>query len=508
MEALIRLFDRTLLASIEAALLIGLLLLLLLLFGKRLTPSWRYAFWLLLIVKLTLPWLPGNLESELNWIRLPGFATENLLFINQPELQTINGNGIAGNETDNLSQLTNSHTALSEAAAPLPNYTGVPLSFIALQAAVIVWLLGAAATLLYYLVGYGRMSVALRKEARMAIPAQLQELFVRIRGEYGIRPHVGLRLTNLVAAPALLGIFAPTVLIPRKLIEHLTINDWDCVIRHELTHYKRLDVPVNLFAVIVSSAYWFNPLVWYSLHRMRIDQEAACDASVLESSALKEAYAACIVKMLEIGVTQRAVAAGVLFSGYKNQIARRIVMIRNYKPRTKRVSLFGLLLLAATAMLVLPSAFAVGKEQHAALSEPPIAAVAEEVIFQLPASGEIGQAYGIQTHPITKKETLHDGIHIVNKEGTKIYAAADGKVITAQAVSKHGNIVIIEHINGQQTEYRHLKNGGFSVKAGDLVKSGDEIGLMGSTGNSTGSHLHFSITRAGEYIDPAPLIAQ
>jgi murein DD-endopeptidase MepM/ murein hydrolase activator NlpD len=503
METLTRLFDRTLLASIEAALLICLLLLLLTLFGKKLAPTWRYTFWILLIVKLMLPWLPGNLEDELHWIRVPGISTELILLVDHAELQTNKPLGPAMNETDNIPLRTNSEL-LYEVSVLSPNGTN-NLPHYVLKVAVIVWLLGTAATLLYFLAGYLRMSAALRKEARIAVPADLHKLFLQTHVQYGIRASVGLRLTNLVSAPALFGLFSPTVLIPRNIMGHLNVDEWNCVFRHELSHYKRLDIPVNLFSVLAASAHWFNPLVWYSLHRMRIDQETACDASVLESSTLKETYVACIVKMLEINVTQRAVAAGVGFSDYKNQIVRRIVMIRNYQPHTKRVSLLGLLLLAVTAMFVLSSTFAAGKEQQAVLSEPS-AHAKEEVTFRLPASGKIVTAYGFQTHPITKKKTLHDGIDIVNKKETKIYAAADGKVIKAEYDSQHGLIVIIEHIAGLQTEYRHLND--LSVTVGDSVKSGTVIGIMGSTGKSTGPHLHFSITKDGEYVDPALLIAQ
>jgi beta-lactamase regulating signal transducer with metallopeptidase domain len=504
METLIRLFDRTLLTSIEAALLICLILLLLTLFGKKLSSSWRYALWIMLIVKLVLPWLPGNLGDELQWIRLPGVAMEHLLPIDRAELQTINPLGAAMNEPDNNSLLSNPE-APYEATVLSPSSTITNLPHYALKFAVIVWLLGTAASLFYFLAGYLRMSAALRKEARIVVPAHLHNLFLQIRNQYGIRFNVGLRVTNLVPTPALFGLFSPTVLIPRNIMDLLNDGEWDCVFRHELSHYKRMDIPVNLFSSIVASAHWFNPLVWYSLHRMRIDQETACDASVLASSMLKETYIACIVKILEFGVTKRTVSAGVGFSGYKNQIVRRIIMIRNYQSHTKRASLLGFVLLAMTAIFVLSSTFAAGKEQQVELTEPS-AHAKEEVTFRLPASGKIVTDYGFQTHPITKKKTLHDGIDISNKKGTKIYAAADGKVIKAEYDSQHGRIIMIEHKAGLQTEYRHLNE--LSVKVGDSVKSGTVIGFMGSTGQATGPHLHFSITKDGEYVDPALQIEQ
>ena len=98
----------------------------------------------------------------------------------------------------------------------------------------------------------------------------------------------------------------------------------------------------------------------------------------------------------------------------------------------------------------------------------------------------------------------HNGIDIVADgrgcKGDPAYAAADGVVVRADWYGGYGNCVIIDHGNGIQTLYAHFTS--LSVKAGDVVKAGDEVGKIGSTGNSTGPHLHFEVHVDGEIVNP------
>lgn len=103
-------------------------------------------------------------------------------------------------------------------------------------------------------------------------------------------------------------------------------------------------------------------------------------------------------------------------------------------------------------------------------------------------------------HPITGVYHLHSGIDIPAAMGTTIYAAYDGQVAWNNYNYSAGNWIGIDHGDGLYTIYMHMS--GFLVKEGDYVKKGDPIGLVGSTGSSTGPHLHFSVRLNGEYVQP------
>jgi len=121
-----------------------------------------------------------------------------------------------------------------------------------------------------------------------------------------------------------------------------------------------------------------------------------------------------------------------------------------------------------------------------------------------PAVGKIRSGFGMREHPKYGGRKLHTGIDITMPRGTPLHATADGVVSFADRSGGNGNIVVIEHGHGLTTVYAHnTKN---SVKAGQAVKRGDLIALSGSTGISTGPHLHYEVWRNGQSINPAPFL--
>lgn len=111
--------------------------------------------------------------------------------------------------------------------------------------------------------------------------------------------------------------------------------------------------------------------------------------------------------------------------------------------------------------------------------------------------------FGTRIHPITGKKKTHTGMDFGAPSGTSIYAAESGVVIVSKYWSGYGNCIIIDHGNGLWTLYGHIKNGGLLVDEGDSVKKGDKIALVGSTGNSTGPHLHFEVRKNEVPVNPA-----
>lgn len=108
--------------------------------------------------------------------------------------------------------------------------------------------------------------------------------------------------------------------------------------------------------------------------------------------------------------------------------------------------------------------------------------------------------FGYRTDPFQGRRKNHKGVDIPGPVGTPIYATADGIVGRAQWVSGYGKYIEVEHGNAIQTRYGHLS--GMNVVPGQRVKQGELIGFMGSTGRSTGSHLHYEVRIAGEPVNP------
>ncbi len=124
----------------------------------------------------------------------------------------------------------------------------------------------------------------------------------------------------------------------------------------------------------------------------------------------------------------------------------------------------------------------------------------EDFIWPGAYSKVITCKYGPRIHPITKKNSTHTGIDIRAALGTSVYAAASGTVIKACYNTAYGNMIIIDHGNGLSTLYGHATQ--LLVKVGDTVNQGDTIMKAGSTGYSTGPHLHFEVRKNGTPQDP------
>lgn len=133
----------------------------------------------------------------------------------------------------------------------------------------------------------------------------------------------------------------------------------------------------------------------------------------------------------------------------------------------------------------------------------------EKTILVLPAfvptsPVSLSSGFGVRSDPFTRRLARHAGLDIRGFRGQHIPAAAAGRIVRASRWSGYGNVVVIDHGRGFQTRYGHLSS--FDVRPGQYVKSGQLIARMGSTGRSTGNHLHFEVVINGRHVNPRPFI--
>jgi murein DD-endopeptidase MepM/ murein hydrolase activator NlpD len=123
-----------------------------------------------------------------------------------------------------------------------------------------------------------------------------------------------------------------------------------------------------------------------------------------------------------------------------------------------------------------------------------------------PTKGWLTGYFGGRSDPFTGEPAFHQGLDISTDKGQPVYATADGRVETASYTGDYGNLITLRHDFGLTTRYGHLSK--FNVKPGDQVRRGDVIAYVGSTGRSTGAHLHYEILANGKLIDPRVLLTQ
>ena len=120
---------------------------------------------------------------------------------------------------------------------------------------------------------------------------------------------------------------------------------------------------------------------------------------------------------------------------------------------------------------------------------------------QWPVQGRISSEFGWRVDPINGEKRFHQGLDLAATEGTDVRASMAGRVIVSDVREGYGNVVVVDHGHGMTTLYAHNREN--IVNEGDWVQTGDTLAKVGSTGRSTGPHLHFEVRKNGRHMDPA-----
>lgn len=457
-------FTWTLYNSIEASLLVILILFCQQLGKNHFPIRWHYAVWFLLLWKLAVPWSIDSTISLYNW--LPTSSWTSMQAAYPP--------------TEPIVLATEALHPLEFSLQPDASFANeASFSWISLLS--LIWIGGVAIFAITMTLSTYRMLYQLKNDAFVQNQAILH-VFSQCQKQMGITKSIPLRMSHQMTSPALMGIWRPQIWLPENLLDKLNEHELRHIFLHELAHWKRRDIPVNSIMSVLLILNWFNPLLWYAASRMRQDQEIACDALALTYLQETEVprYGYTMIKMLELYASPKQIRFTAGFSSSKKQVKRRIEMIRHFQKRAYTWTLSGIVVVLALGVFTLTDAKKVlGNEQ----------------IFVVPAEGTI-------KGPID--QTI--GLRILNDLNTPVHAAAAGKVLKAEYDTKtgKGNQVILEHEDGYQTVYSHMEK--LEVTAGATVTQGQLIGLLGSTGRSTGPHLAFQILENGTPVDPTKLL--
>jgi beta-lactamase regulating signal transducer with metallopeptidase domain len=344
MQALFSHLSGLLKMSGQASILIVLVLAAQWLCGRRLQPRWRCALWLLVLLRLALPWTFPSPASLFNVLKLPAAAQHT-----QPETTP--------------APMMDAPISTAEVVAVAGSSTGgYWLAW--LWAAGVLGLAGCAAVNHYKI----HRGVTRR---RPLIDGPTLNLLEDCKALMGVRTPVTLIETEAVKSPALFGFVRPRLLLPVGLASSFTREELRHVFLHELAHIKRQDILVGWLTLGLQAIHWFNPLVWLAFHRLRADRELACDALALSCARAgeNESYGLTIVKLLE-GFGQSGWApsrAGILEN--KQQMKERINMIAKFKKSNRGLAL-ALFLFAGLALVTLTDAQNQTQPQPAKIGEP------------------------------------------------------------------------------------------------------------------------------------------
>lgn len=194
---------------------------------------------------------------------------------------------------------------------------------------------------------------------------------------------------------------------------------------------------------------------------------------------------------------------------------RLLPTARSFLFHSGQAATFGAVAVLAMAAAPLTPASTPGADEAFAVPEaPPVTAVATPagpvtrlITFAEPVRGyDVNSAFGMRRLP-GQQARRHEGVDIAAPTGTGVRAAAEGRVLrTGYDAGGYGRFIEVQHPNGMSSLYGHLSR--IDVASGDTIAPGQRIGLVGSTGRSTGPHLHFEVRRGDRQVNPAKIMGR
>lgn len=378
----------------------------------------------------------------------------------------------------------------------------------------VLWTAGAAGTLGWKTAACCRFR---RRALSGARPAEAWEQELLDRLLKGRRGPLLLRAEDQTG-PLLMGMGRGVLLLPGRSFSPGMLED---VLEHELCHWKRRDLTGKRLTALCTCLHWFNPVCWWLARQLERDCELACDEAV--TARRDESMRLRYGRTLVLTAAESGWAGGGLTTpmcDQKQRLKERLEAIMT----EKRYGKWTAAALCAAALAVLLSTAVLGAplqtpEQPlqtvpAGQGEPdgtePVAADGPQEADSRPGEGllppvsrevlTVSQLFGTRTHPLTGRVTSHSGIDVAAEKGSDVLAASGGVVTASDFEANYGNYVIIDHGAGITTLYGHLDSR--AVSKGDSVSQGQVVGQVGSTGMSTGPHLHFEVRQDGSPVDP------
>ncbi|KEQ25426.1 M56 family metallopeptidase [Paenibacillus tyrfis] len=369
--------------SIMASLLVIFILIIKWVFKKHLSLNVHYFLWILLLLRLILPFGPESsfsifnlLSVNLTYISLPSnheppsvVLQHNSMNLNHDE--TIKStepldSQMQGNQTPHETVQIPSRIESSTWSPSIWNY------------ATIIWIIGVT-LLFFYIIKMNRLFRRKVVGSKISEPLLL-EILNRCKLIIGVKSDIPLIATDVVAGPTLYGFIRAKLLLPKRTLETLRHDELEYVFLHEIAHYRRKDIAFNTVFFCSLIIHWFNPVLWYAYYRMREDQELACDGLALthvHQSKVVE-YGHTILRLMETYSPVYRSTSIAHFSSTKAQLKRRILMIKDFNRKNYRWSLSGILLAILLSGCVLTNADSLNEKNNSHEADPPKPAVQKQ----------------------------------------------------------------------------------------------------------------------------------
>lgn len=483
------LFDKIIELSISASFLAMIIIIVKSIFKEKFNPRWHYMIWIILIIKLLIPVsIDYNLNSNLNYNLDDSVKSKvlSLYKVSQYNIESYSPPYIDAIEGD-----------LKE----FDYRINVEWTMYVFK---LLWLIIVLINIAIRIYSECKFYIEHKSLVELSNPKFDSEIEI-LKSKIGLKKNIPILISKGDTTPKVYGFVCPKIIISEEVLytyDELSISH---ILLHELCHIKRRDVFLNVINKTLMCIHFFNPIIVWSLKRMTIDCESACDEMVLEHINIEEhkSYAYTLINLISSSRFKQNTLN--LAFCKKKDIVRRLEMINKYKKISLSRKLSSALVAGVIISLALISPLAVAEDE--VTIDADMKATVEKTIdleektelsFIRPLeSGTITSYYG--SHFNDSK--FHEGVDIGAKDGSDIVASESGKVVYIDLnESRYGKMLVIEHKDNIKTLYAQCSE--ILVNVDDIIKKGDLIAKVGSSGKSTGPHLHFGLLKDDKAIDP------
>lgn len=517
------LFKEILLISIIGSILFFFIICMKHLFKKIINVSSSYKLWFLMIICLLIPFIPVNLPDVIDY--------------NNPNVAK-SINSIANNidKVEIVQFIQNDTMANNDVYEKKSN----PIFKFDINIYALVWLIGVIGYFTYMCV----VNYKIRKMIATSKPyndVNTMEIFNKCKIRMKIKRKIHIASIETIEQPCIYGFFKPVILLSNKCSDTLSQKQKEYVFIHELSHYLRKDNLINWLLIALKIIYWFNPIIRCAINRVKEEGELACDALTLSYIEHEEhlKYAMTLLDLLDIISKSNYLLATVSIVSGRKRIERRINMICEFKKFTKFKKFISCFIALVIASIGITTVFALNNvekkienkiDENSSTVDNNI--IKKDYLWPVPNNKTITSTYGLRINPLYTTEEcgklntteeyeeckignikvltpkldkdnkikFHNGIDILAPKGENVVASENGTIKYCGFDASYGNMVIIKHEEKNYTIYAHCSE--LLVKEGENVTRGQKIAKVGSTGKSTGPHVHFSIVKDNKIENP------
>jgi len=451
MKLIETLFYLVLTASLASTVIILPLLLTRNLLFNRLGPRILHVLWILVLIKLLVPIAPQSpvslfnfIPHEINW---PTWIAEQPISsedTTDPSLTAKNSDTTTNVNPAPISKQTEESSSIVN--PPLQPYTyeeerDHPNKMLTIGS--IVWVAGILALSTYYLF------VVLRFNKRVGVSCKLENhevlsILEACKAKLGITRPIPIYETTRLHSPCIYGLTRPRIYLPADIVTIADSRQLMHIILHELTHYKRNDLWFNFLWTLAAVLHWFNPFVWLSMKKIKVDREVACDAGVLEMLDEHESSSYGMTLLMLSRLFTRTSSPQVNLSNFfenNREMKRRITMISKFKKGTYKLSAATIILLLGlgAVMLTNSSEHANGAESGSKKEGSPSTFKIQREMDWYKWFNNLERANDFVSFPYKVPDYLPEGYQLRSINVDEKHESSKDDEVTINFSSNHGN---------------------------------------------------------------------